>query len=162
MAHPKPNFQRMLNLIDEVFSTRNDPGQLQVTQAQLKKLEQIHPSTLSEVSNEKGPLIWVLVIPTTENVMNEFLAGQLSEKQLLDKTIPGTTYDCIYLCSVTTLPEARSKGDTKKLCIKAIEAIKKDHPITTLFVWPFTKQGEKLAEALSETFQLRLLKKENQ
>lgn len=56
MTLPKPNFQRMLNLIDEVFATRNDPDQLQVTPQQLKKLEQIHPSTLSELANEDGPL----------------------------------------------------------------------------------------------------------
>ncbi|MCE3229896.1 MAG: GCN5-related N-acetyltransferase (GNAT)-like protein [Bacteroidetes bacterium] len=159
MPHPKPNFQRMLSLIDEVFATRNDPDQLQVTPAQLKKLEQIHPATLSEFANEDGPLIWVLIIPTTEKIMNGFLSGNLSEKQLLEKTKPGQAYDCIYLCSVTTLPEARGKGETKKLCIKAINAVSKDHNITTLFVWPFTKEGETLAESLANVCGMTLLKK---
>lgn len=162
MKHPKPNFQRMMNLIDEVFATRNDPDQLQVTPQQLKKLEQIHPSTLSEWSNEDGPLCWVLMVPTTEAVMNGFLNGQLNEKQLLDKTIPGETYSCIYLCSATTLPEVRGKGETKKLCMSSIKEIMKTHPIKTAFVWPFSKEGEGLAESIAKECGLNLLKKEHE
>src|SRR5688500_19040546 len=103
----KPNYRRMMRLINETFATRSDPDQLQVTGEQLKKLGKIHPKSLSEVSDLNGPLIWALLIPTTQNVMNEFLTGHISEKELLEKTRPGQKYDCIYLCSVTTLPEAR-------------------------------------------------------
>jgi hypothetical protein len=159
MPHPQPNFQRMMQIIDETFATRNDPGQIQVTQQQLKKLEKIHPQTLSQIANEKGPLIWILMIPTTKMIMNAFLEGLISEKELLEKTKPGDRYDCIYLCSATTLPEARGKGETKKLCLKAIRSISKDHPVKTLFVWPFTKDGEKLAESVAKEMGLQLLKK---
>ena len=38
----KPNYNRMLSLIDEVFSTRNDAEQIQVTPHQMEKLNQIH------------------------------------------------------------------------------------------------------------------------
>lgn len=152
----KPNFQRMLDLIDEVFATRNDPGQIQVTQKQLKKLEKIHPATLSEISNEDGPLIWILVIPVTNEVMEDFLADKITETELLERTQPGQKYDCIYLCSATTLPEMRGKGETKKLCLEAIKAIRKDHPVTSLMVWPFTSEGEKLAKAISAECKLPL------
>jgi hypothetical protein len=155
----KPNFNRMLQLIDEVFATRNDPGQIQVDQKQLKKLQSIHPATLSEFANENGPLIWILLIPTARNVMEDFLKGIITEKQLLERTkVPGT-YDCIYLCSATTLPELRGQGKTKQLCIKAINEIRADHPIDTLFVWPFTKEGEMLAESVAKECNLRLFKK---
>jgi hypothetical protein len=159
MPNPKPNFNRMLQLIDEVFSTRNDPEQIQVNQKQLKKLQAIHPATLSEVADKNGPVIWVLMIPTTKNIMNDFLEGKISEKNLLEKTKAGDVFDCIYLCSATTLPEYRGKGETKKLCIHSIRAIGKDHPVKTLFVWPFTQEGERLAEALAKACGLALLKK---
>ncbi len=149
MYHLKPNFKLMMELIDQTFATRNDPGQIQVTQAQMKKLHAIHPATLSEFANEDGPLIWVLLIPTTHVVMNEFREGKISETELLKKTKPNQPYDCIYLCSATTLREARGKGETKKLCLKAISEICKDHSIKTLFVWPFTKEGEKLASVIA-------------
>ena len=159
MALPKLNFNRMLQLIDEVFETRSDPDQIQVTQQQLKKLEKIHPATLTEKTDENGPLIWILMIPTTKQIMIDFLEGTISEKALLEKTKPGESYDSIYLCSATTLPEARGKGETKKLCIEGIQRILKDHPITTLYVWPFTEEGSGLAESVAKDCGLELLKK---
>lgn len=158
MSHPKPNFQRMLTLIDEVFATRKDPGQIQVNQQQLKKLQKIHPATLSELENENGPLIWILIIPTTKSIMDDFLQHKISEKELLAKTKAGDSYDCIYLCSVTTLPEYRGKGETKKLCIKAVRSVCNTHPIKTLFVWSFTNEGEILAEKVAKDCALELLK----
>lgn len=156
MSKPLPNFSRMLSLIDEVFDTRKDPNQLQVNQQVMKKLEKIHLATLSEYADENGPVIWVLVIPTTTTVMNDFLSGKISEKDILAKTKLGKKYTCIYLCSATTLPEYRGKGESKKLCLQAINAICKDHPIETLFVWPFTKEGEKLAASLAKECKLPL------
>lgn len=159
MPHPQPNFNRMLQLIDEVFATRNDPSQLQVNQRQLEKLRKIHPATLTELADENGPVIWILMIPTTKKVMEQFIHNQISEKELLAKTKPGQKYDCIYLCSATTLPEYRGKGQTKKLCLSAVDMIRKEHAISTLFVWPFTSEGEKLAVAIAEACKLELLKR---
>jgi hypothetical protein len=156
----KPNFARMMELIDEVFATRNDPGQIQVTPQQRKKLEQIHPATLSEKANEDGPLIWILLIPVIQDVMEDFLAGTINEKELLGQTQPGQNYEAIYLCSATTLPEARGKGDTKKLTLDAIHAIQKDHVIKNLFVWPFSEEGKKLAKKIARELGLELRIKE--
>ena len=161
MSHPKPNFQRMLTLIDEVFATRNDPGQIQVNQKQLKKLQNIHPATLSEQENEGGPIIWILIIPTTKDIMNDFLQHRISEKELLEKTKVGDSYDSIYLCSATTLPEYRGKGETKKLCLTAIRSVCNTHPIKTLFVWPFTNEGEQLATQVAKECGMELLKIKN-
>jgi hypothetical protein len=161
MPQPKPNFNRMLQLIDETFATRNDPGQIQVTQKQMKKLGEIHEATLTELADENGPLIWILLIPTTKNIMHDFLKGTITETELLNRTKAKEKYDCIYLCSATTLPESRGKGATKKLCLEAIKNISRDHAITTLFVWPFTKEGEALAKVIAKECGLELLVKEN-
>lgn len=154
---PADNFKRMMQVIDETFATRNDPGQIQMNAAQRKKLEAIHPSTLSELANEDGPLIWVLLIPTTQEVMQAFLNGKITEKELLDQTKVGQPYDCIYLCSASTLPELRGKGQTKALCIKAIKEIASQHPVRTLFVWPFTKEGDYLAQGIAKALGMELL-----
>ncbi len=150
----------MLELIDEVFETRKDPGQIQVSPQQLKKLQEIHPATLTELADENGPLIWILLIPTTRKIMEEFVTSRISEKALLDKTRPGDIYDCIYLCSATTLPEYRGKGKTMRLCLDAIDSILADHPVRTLFVWPFTVEGDRLAETIAKASKLELLKRE--
>ena len=153
----KPNYQRMLTLIDEVFATRNDHDQIQVTSQDVKKLQQIHPQCLNEVSDENGPLIWLLVIPTTAELMHRFLANQISEKQLLNNTPTGVSYNALYLCSVTTLPEASGKGKTFQLCMQNITEIRKTNPLEFLFVWPFTKAGEALAQKIAHASHLKLL-----
>lgn len=143
------NYERMMEIINEVFATRNDPDQLQVTRDDVKRLQAIHPATLSEYNEGEGPIVWLLIIPTTNEIMEKFLRGEISENQVLQRTKPGEKYDAIYLCSATTLPEYRGKGITTRIALEAIDAIRKDHPITSLFVWPFTEQGKHLAEKLA-------------
>ena len=151
----------MMQVIDEVFAMRSDPLQLQVNDKVLAKLEQIHPATLSEYNEGEGPCSWVLVIPTTTELMNDFVAGKISEQELFDRTEPGMKYEAIYLCSATTLPEFRGKGITKKLCMDAIGKIQKQYPIKNLFVWTFTPEGDALAENISKKTGLPLLKRIN-
>src|ERR1044071_8497711 len=115
------NIERMFTVIEEVFDMRNDPLQLQVNDKVIAKLNKIQPATLSEYNEGNGPIAWVLVIPTTTELMNNFLSGKISEQELFDQTKPGMKYDALYLCSATTLPEYRGKGITKKLCLDAIK-----------------------------------------
>ena len=42
------NFDRMIQLADEFFQTKNDPSQISVTEDVMERLKQIHPSTMSE------------------------------------------------------------------------------------------------------------------
>ncbi|MBC7863367.1 MAG: hypothetical protein IAF38_10355 [Bacteroidia bacterium] len=156
----KPNFKRMLDLVDEVFETRSDPDQLQVNQDVLKRLEEIHPATLSELDEGEGPCVWILLIPTTAKVMEDFLSGKISEQEILTNTFPAQSFEAIYLCSATTLPEYRGKGISKKLCVDAIKNIQTDHPVKTLYYWPFTTEGKKLAESVAKERGLVLVKKE--
>ncbi|MCC6372393.1 MAG: hypothetical protein IT236_15420 [Bacteroidia bacterium] len=157
MSPPLPNFKRMMAIIDEVFATRTDPNQLQVNEEVMTALEKIHPSTLSELANANGPYCWVLLIPTHKQVMEDFLARKISETDILLQTRVGESYDSIYLCSASTLPEYRSQGITKKLCLQSIESIRQSHPINALFVWPFTNEGVKLAESVAKSCKLPLL-----
>jgi len=140
----------MLALIDEIFATRNDPDQLQVNEKAMKKLNKIHEATLSEYSTEDGPAVWVLLIPTTTAIMNDFLSGKISEQGILDRTPLNAPYETIYLCSATALPEFRGKGITKKLCLDAIAGIRETNKIDSLFVWSFTKEGAELARKIAK------------
>ena len=150
------NYYRMLQLIDTVFSARKDLNQIKVNQKVMKKLELISPATLSELADENGPTIWILIIPTTKKVMDDFLNKTISEKEILSKTKPGQKYECIYLCSATTLPEHRGKGETKKLCIKGIKTISKDYPIQTRLLRVDSTQGESYRELkIRELYKLK-------
>ena len=153
------NFERMIQLVNEFFDTRSDPDQISVSNEERKKLEQIHPATLSEYADDGGPIVWILLIPTTQAIMERFINGAITEKQLLAETKPGDEYDAIYLCSASVLPEYRHKGLAKKVTIDAISSIRRDHKIKSLFYWPFSEEGKALARSMAEETGLPLFEK---
>ena len=157
---PQNNFERMIRLADEVFAVKNDPTQLDVNEDVLERLKKLHPATVAEETDENGPIAWVLVIPTTLELMNRFLEKKISEKELFNHTQPGAKYEALYLCSAMVLEEYRRKGIAKRLTLNAIESIRKDHPVKALFAWPFTKEGDLGAEGISNLTKLPLYKRQ--
>ena len=153
------NYERMIALITEFFDTKNDPDQISVTEADREKLLAIHPATMSELANEDGPIVWILLVPTTQTIMDHVIKGELSEQKLLDETKPGDVYEAIYLCSGFVLPEYRNNGLAKKVGLDAIRSICKDHPIRSLFYWPFSTEGKALAEGAAKELGLQLFEK---
>jgi len=152
-----PNFEKMLRLAEEFFSVKNDPSQLNVTPGVIEKLKRIHPATLSDHSTDDGPVVWILVIPTTGDLMRRFLDGEVDEPALLDLTpVPGS-YDALYLCSALVLPDYRNRGLALRVSAAAVESVRRDHPIATLFYWAFSEEGKRLAEAVSRTTDIPLL-----
>jgi GNAT superfamily N-acetyltransferase len=93
-------------------------------------------------------------------LMHRFLAHEISERELFDLTPLHASYDALYLCSAMVLEEYRRRGIISQLALKAIEEIRKDHPIQTLFVWSFTKEGDMAAQALAKKVSLPLLKRQ--
>ncbi|MCX6293866.1 MAG: GNAT family N-acetyltransferase [Sphingobacteriales bacterium] len=150
------NFERMIQLAEEVFDSKSDPEQLEVNEEVLNHLYKIHPASVQEFDDGNGPVVWVLLFPTTNELMEDFLKNKVSEKQLFELTPLNVQYDAIYLCSAMVLEEYRRKGIAQKLTKDAIEEIRKSHPITSLFVWPFTKEGSSLAEKISTSVGLQL------
>ena len=153
------NYERLVKLAEDVFDIKDDPDQLDVDQEIIVRLKMIHPATVSEYRDANGPVAWLLVIPTTLDLMNRFLSKEITEKELYEMTPLNTSYEAIYLCSALVLEEYRRKGIIKQMAIKAIERIRKDHPINSLFVWAFSKEGDLAAETISQIVSLPLLKR---
>jgi GNAT superfamily N-acetyltransferase len=153
------NYERMIQLAEEVFAFKSDPNQLDVNQEIIERLKKIHPATVSEISDENGPVAWIILIPTTFELMNMFLDKEISEKELFNLTPLNTIYEALYLCSALVLEEYRRKGITKQLALEAIESIRKDHPLKSLFVWAFSIEGELASETLARLTSLPLHKR---
>ena len=149
----------MRELADEFFETKNDPAQITVTEEIIGRLREIHPATLTEESEADGPIAWILVIPTTFEVMEEFVDKTINERELLTSVIPGQRYDAVYLCSALVLPEHRGKGLARRLAVKAVRAIQKEHPIIYLFYWSFSVEGDRLANSLAREFDMPLFRR---
>ncbi len=143
------NFERMMRLAEEVFAVHDDPAQLQVDEEVLSRLQRLHPASRGETVDGDGPVAWVLLIPTTANVMEAFLQGALTEQELYERTPEGAVYEAVYLCSAMVLSEYRHKGLARRMVLEAIGDIRRDHPIRALFCWPFTVEGDALARAVS-------------
>jgi len=156
------NFDRMIQLVDEFFQMKNDPDQLSITSEVMERLKKMHPSTMTERANDDGPIAWILIFPTTGDLMKEFLESRISEGTLFEKTPLGIRYDSIYLCSALLLPEFRKSGLAGNMTVEAVEGIRKDHPITSLFYWAFSSEGDRLAEAVSRRTSLPVYKRENE
>ena len=146
----------MIALAEEFFDMKNDPDQISVDAESMARLREIHPGTMSEETDENGPIAWVLVIPTTRAVMEAFTRGEINERELLNRTPPGGAYDALYLCSALVLPEQRGKGLARRLTSGAIDAIRRDHPIGALFYWSFSGAGDALAASVAREFDLPL------
>ena len=155
----KTNFERLIELSDEVFSSRTDPDQLNVNENVMEHLQLIHPDTISEYDEGNGPVCWVLCIPTTLDLMNQFINKEISERELYELTPLNAKYEAIYMCSALLLEEFRGKGIAQRLGMKAIENIMLDHSIKALFFWSFSKEGEKLADKASGLLGLPLYKR---
>jgi hypothetical protein len=153
------NYERLIKLAEEVFDFRNDPDQLNVDQEIIIRLKKIHPATMSEYSDENGPVAWLLIIPTTIELMNRFIVKEITEKELFELTPLDIKYEAIYLCSGLVLEEYQRKGFIKDIAIKAIEDIRRDHPVQFLFNWAFTVGGDRAAERLAELTGLPLYKR---
>jgi len=158
-AQRQRNLERMIQLADEIFGMKQDPTQISVNPKVRTRLLKIHASTLTEKRLKKGPIAWILLFPTTEDLMKQFIQRQITERELLKKTPLRIQYDAIYLCSALVLPEYRRKGYAKRLARKAIKSILKQHPIKSLFYWAFSVEGKKLSVSLAKEFSLHLYKR---
>jgi hypothetical protein len=153
------NFERMIQLAGEVFAAHNDPTQLDVDEEVMKKLQRLHPATLSDYEEGGGPVVWILLIPTTIDLMHRFVKGEISETELLNNTPLDIPYHALYLCSALVLPEYRHKGLATKVGLEAIQHIRNDHPIEYLFTWSFSKEGADLARLAANMEGLKLLER---
>ena len=146
----------MIRLADEVFDTKHDPAQISVSEETIPRLKAIHPAAVTGEENADGPIACILLIPTTHGIMELFLSKRITEQELLDRTLPGQSYQAIYLCSALVLPEERRRGLAKRLVKEAIASIRGDHPISDLFFWPFSVGGDALATVIAQELGLPL------
>ena len=153
------NFQRLLALTQSFFDSKSDDSQLQFDDEVMQRLEQLHEATLSEWVEGDGPVLWILLFPTTLTLQEQFLTGAITEQELFTNTPIGINYECVYLCSASVLPEFQRKGLAFRISTEAIQKIQKDHVIQSLFYWPFSDAGTELANKIASHLNLPIYKK---
>lgn len=152
----KKNLKRMLELAEEFFGAENDPDQIFHEEKDMDALMRIHSSSVTEIANEDGPIAWLVILPTTNELMEKFLKKEISERELLLKTNPGDAYQALYLCAALVLPEFRRQGIIFNAAKNTITTIEKEYSIHALFTWAWSPEGRENARKIAEALKLPL------
>ncbi len=145
----KDAFKRVLEISEQFFGTQDDPEQMPISQDSADKLLSIHPGTIVYKFDEnKNPVAWAVIVPTSLKTKDDFLQKTITEKQLLDIATKEKKFDAIYLCAAFVLPEYRRMGYAKALLIEAIKNVfnGKDIP---LYGWIYSEEGRILLNSVS-------------
>ena len=134
-------YEKGLAMAERVFDTPAHPDQMQATPENFNKLKSINPNTILYEVREGRPVAWVVLVPTTIEVMDKFLKGEISEQKLLDLTQPQEKYPALYLCAAATLPEYQRQGIAGELTKTAISRMPLENNYI-VYSWPTSKAGE--------------------
>lgn len=133
---------------EATFGTKTDPDQMQVTQESREKITKLMPNWLVYRVGQVGELMaFANVVPTTREVAERFLSGEITEREILELTKSQERYTALYLCSAVTLPEYRRQGLALELSKELIaNALLTDDAL--LFAWIFSNEGDRLVRKL--------------
>lgn len=139
---------QMMTLAEDTFGTRDDPDQMPVTQESAEKLNLLTPDWLAYKVDPTGKLkAFAVVTPTTREIAERFLAGEITEREILELTTPQERYSALYLCSAITVPEYQRQGLATDLFKELIAGISLTDD-ALLFAWTFNEGGTALAKRL--------------
>ena len=147
---------KMLDIGEQFFGTANDPDQMPATRESFYKLQRLHPKTVIYRLEKGEPISWVVVLPTSAELMEKFLRGEINERELLDLTEPQDKYEALYLCAAFTVSEYRRRGYVIEMFKEAINAIPHVQDVK-LFAWLFSQEGRRLTEKLNSVLGTKIL-----
>ncbi|MBN2142091.1 hypothetical protein JW711_02055 [Candidatus Woesearchaeota archaeon] len=152
--------EQAMHQAEKYFKTAEDQDQIQVSMDSWKRIEALNPDALAYRLAHNGTLQgWALTIPTTRELMERFLAKQMSEKELLLQTKPQDSYDALYLAAAFVLPECRRQGMALELLKESIEKAP-TLPGAKLFAWGYSEEGKALAKKLGREIGQEILLRE--
>ncbi len=134
---------------ENIYGTKDDPEQIPISDESYKRITRINPDTLLYLDDGKGNVLsWSVVLPTTRTLADLFIDGEISERELFDRTPEGGIYDALYICSIITLPEHRRKGYATVLLKDAIARF----PVANeyLFADGWSKEGKAMIHIAQE------------
>ncbi len=139
-----------IRVAEDAFETSASLDQIPATQETFNKLKSLDPnSILYDVSPENKLRAWVVVVPTSKDLMNKFLSKEIGERGVLDMSVPGNEYSSVYLCAAVTLPEYRRQGIANTLIKEAVSRMPLSQDCE-FFGWPTSVEGEMLVKKLEE------------
>lgn len=150
------NLKYMIKIAEEYFGTESDPTQIPITLETMQRLLNLGPHTLVFAERDKQPIGWVVTIPTTNELKDQFLKDEITERELFDQSQPKTVPEVVYLCAAFVLPEYRRQGIAFDLLAEAVARYRYVNPEVNFFAWIYSAEGQKLVERLSNQLSLEI------
>lgn len=151
-------FTKMDSIAERVFGMANDPDQIPVSQETDDKLLKLHPKSFVFKEENGEPISWVVVVPTSIELANRFLGGEITEREMFALSEPQKEYGALYLCSAITVPEKQRRGYAVELFKEAIAGI--PHVVDVkIFAWPISEKGELLLQRLEKELAITIERK---
>lgn len=151
----KKIFDKMREIAEKFFKTANDPNQIPIGEESLRKFQKLHPKTIIYRTENNEPISWVVVLPTSNELADKFLRGEINEWELLDMTRPQRQYEALYFCAAFTIPEYRKKGFIIEMLKEAIDTIPHIKDVR-IFTWPYSQEGRLLIEKLERVLDIKI------
>lgn len=143
--------EKTRRIAEEFYGTAQHPDQIPINEESQNKLHQLHPKAVLFKLIDGEPVSWIVVIPTTKALGEQFVNGEITERVLFDQTQPSDRYEALYLCSVFTVRGHQRQGYGMQLLREALDSI----PLVQdpyLFCWIYSKEGEAMYQALTAKF----------
>lgn len=140
-------FDEIDRIAQEFFQIDSDPKQIKADKETFLYSLEIGGKTLAAFDGE-DLMGWSFAFPTDKILMYQFLAGEITEKELFWSTKKNPDYGAIYFCAMYVYPEYRSLPLTLKLIHKCIEPLLKEN--VCVFYDPYSFQGEIIGDFMKK------------
>jgi hypothetical protein len=150
IIHPtQSNIKKMCVIAEEIFGAEEDNTQTKPTVENTLSLIAIEKNNLVCIKDGEEIVAWTVVLPTSKENMDNFLAGKITEKELSIESKKNPLFEALYLMAAITLPTYQRKGLAFDLIKYQIEYFKDKYNIQNFYSLPFSENGMSLMEKIS-------------
>jgi GNAT superfamily N-acetyltransferase len=136
---------------EQFFGTENDPDQAPATAEVDRGIISVARETYVVTRDLAGePIAWSLAIPTSRALRDEFLAGIINERVLIELAVANPSMEALYHVLVQTLPEHRGRGLGFKIAVEQLEYFVKQVGVVDIYCWIWSREGERLVQRFSD------------
>jgi len=139
---------------ERYFQTADDPSQSEATVENCQKIIAVDPHAFI-IERVDGQLAaYSSVLPTSNAVKNDFLAGKITERELLAVATSEPAFETLYLLVSFVLAEYRKRGIASRLVKEQIGYFKGKYGINDYYAWAWSEEGKKLISALGRDLKI--------
>lgn len=160
-AITEKELKQLIEMLVSYFDPASDPAQIPVDKDQYSWIKNKLPECGMIIKYKNEVIGTTLILPCTESLMLNFIAGKINEaeltKKIREENIGYEKMQAIYLCTVFVSPVHRGKNLAVEAFVRSIHAINADHKASCLFYWPYSIEGQKTCEKVAKILGLKLL-----